>query len=143
MRFGELQSHLCAWEGDGVGPLGNYVKAHGKSGSDCWQPKWLQSGQILPDRFEPSYDGITVLVDKGRTTDKISLDLCRAFDTVLRDIPVSKVDRYGFNRWTTQWVRNWMKTCTHRIVKGLMSKCRAVMTGIHQESVSGLVLDVF
>lgn len=27
MRFGELQSHLCVWEGHRARPLGNYAKA--------------------------------------------------------------------------------------------------------------------
>ena len=80
------------------------------------------------------YDKVTCLVDMGQAVDIVYLGFSKAFDMVPHSLLLEKLMRCGLDKWSLQWVGDWLTGCTQRVaINTSFSKWQPVTSGVPRD----------
>ena len=87
-------------------------KVFGRSQRGFTKGKWCQTNLIV------FYDEMSGSVEKERKVDIVYFDFSHTFDMNTHPcvIPGGTLKRYGFDRWTMNWMWNWLNCWAHSIM---------------------------
>jgi len=84
------------------------------------------------------YNQVTCSADVGRAVDIVYLDASKAFDMVSHSLLLEQLMSYGLDKWSVQWVENWLTGCTQKlVVNRSFSKWQPGTGGVPQGSIVG------
>lgn len=110
------------------------LKGHVRYGGDLINQHGFPKGRLCLINLVTFCVGVTALVEKGRTTDVIYLDFCKAFDVVLHHVLIFTLEKSVFEEWTIQWIRYWLYVARGFLSMALSGQ-RLVTSGVPQGSV--------
>ena len=84
-------------------------------------------------------------LDKGKSVGAIFMDLSKAFDTLIHDLLMVKLEAYGFSENSLNHIRSFLRNCLQRTnVNNNFSLREDIFTGVRQRSIlDSLIFNIY